>query len=114
MYADPHGIAVWNPHHCTAVEVRLVTAGEFSALTGEDAPPTPIDAGTYTSRGFPWFEIYDDAAADLAPTPEMERVRSVDQLSGDAPADPSIDIPESQVTTLGRHKKHRERGPDST
>jgi len=106
VYADPHGIDAWNPGDRISMEVRLVGAAEFTKLTGEQAPPTPVDAGTYTSHGLPWFELYDDAAADLAPTSAMEGIRSVDRISGEAPADPSIDIPASQVTTLGRHRKH--------
>jgi hypothetical protein len=101
VYADPHGIDVWNAEARTNAEVRLVTAAEFEALTGEQPPPTPVDAQTYTAHGFPWFELYDDAAADLPATVEMEGVRSVDRLSGGDSRDPSIDVPGSQITRLG-------------
>jgi len=35
-------------------------------LTGRKPPLTPISAQTYIERGFPWFDLYDEAEADVA------------------------------------------------
>ena len=102
VHADPHGIAVWNPQDRAQAEIRLVGPVEFRTLTGEDAPPTPIDASTYTEHGFPWFDVYEDSTADLQATARMEGVRSVDQIAAGESPDRSIDIPDSQITKLGR------------
>lgn len=105
VYPDPYGVHIWDPTECVSAEVRLVTAHAFEALTGEQAPPTPVDADTYTSHGFPWFDLYDESADALPATPEMERVRSVGDVEGTKGADHSLDIHESQITRLEPRRK---------
>jgi hypothetical protein len=97
LYPDPHGLGIWDTQEATEVTIRLVTAQEFTAVTGEIPPPTPIDAATYTAHGFPWFEVYDEPS-DLPPSREMTAIRSVDKLEGN-PREASVNITGEQITT---------------
>jgi hypothetical protein len=65
IHADPHGLDVWDAASAASVFVRLLDPAAFTALTGREAPPTPIDAATYTRLGLPWFDYYEDQATDI-------------------------------------------------
>lgn len=86
IYPDTYGIDSWDLSARTAFGVRIVNTEQWQALTGEEPPPTPIDAAAYTRAGLPWFALYDERKGDLAAS---ERLRSVRSLGGD---DESIDV----------------------
>jgi hypothetical protein len=65
IHPDPFGLDTWDPESATTVIIHLVNSQQFEAMTGRPPPPSPIDAATYTERGFPWFERYDEAAGTL-------------------------------------------------
>ncbi len=65
IYPDPYGIDAWDPEGVETLFVHLVNSAEYRELTGREPPPTPIDAATYTERGFPWFKLYDEEKADV-------------------------------------------------
>ncbi len=31
---------------------------DWREITGEEPPPTPVSARTYSEHGFPWFSLY--------------------------------------------------------
>lgn len=104
IYPDPYGIDVWDPDVVGVVVVHLVNTEQYRVITGQEPPPTPIDARTYTAHGLPWFELYDEHRADLAPADPLSQVKSVDELAapeGD-PRDPSVEVPAGQIRPLGR------------
>jgi hypothetical protein len=82
IYPDPLGVTAWAPVATTVVSLHLVEAREYAAITGEAAPPSPIDARTYSRFGLPWFVVYDADRGDVAATERLSSVRSVDELSG--------------------------------
>jgi len=104
VFADPHGVDVWDPGASVGADVQLIDPDAFQALTGEQAPATPIDAATYTAHGFPWFHLYEEAP-DLTPTPDMQQVRPIQEIADTDSPDRSVDIPDSQVTKLGRRDR---------
>lgn len=63
--------------------MHLVTPPAWRRITGEDAPPSPVDRAAYTKAGLPWFDYYDDSAADLAPTDTLSGVKPVGEWLGD-------------------------------
>lgn len=85
IYPDQHGLEAWDPSRRTSIRVRIVNTEQWQALTGEEPPPSPVDAAAYTRAGLPWFALYDEAQGDIAPSERLRRVRSV----GDAA---SIDV----------------------
>ncbi len=107
VYPDPFGVETWDPDERGCVAVHIVNSEQYRELTGEEPPPTPIDARTYTSMGFPWFDLYDEADGDLRASEALAKVKSIRdrdaELGGGAAAgEQSLEIPDSQIHTLGR------------
>ena len=77
IYPDPHGIDTWDADNFGRVFVHIVNSQMWREITGEDVPPTPVDARAYTNAGLPWFELYDDHLGDIAPSEVLANVKSV-------------------------------------
>jgi hypothetical protein len=105
IYPDPYGIDVWDENNYGRIFVHIINSAQFFELTGFDPPPTPIDAQTYTKYGLPWFDLYDEAKADVAPSEQLAQVKTIsarDAEQGEtAQGDTSFDVSESQVRKLG-------------
>ena len=108
IYPDPHGIDVWDPDNYGRVAIYIVNSTDFRALTGRQPPPTPVEAKSYTDHGLPWFDIYDESKADVAPSDELTAVKTiaeVDALQQESTADnASLDIQETQIKKLGERQ----------
>jgi len=108
IYPDPHGVETWDPSRSGEVHIHLADPATYEQVTGEPAPPTPVNADLYTSYGYPWFELEDDHLGDVPRSDELARVRSVkevDVAKGTLGADEgSIDVPEKQVVGLAATK----------
>ena len=78
IYPDPHGIDTWDTTRAGEVFIHLADPRTWFKVTGELAPPSPVDADAYTRAGYPWFEL-DDGELPL-----HRRSRAVDapQLGG--------------------------------
>jgi hypothetical protein len=96
VYADPYGVETWDQSAFGAVFVHIVNVAQYEVITGRAAPPTPIDAKTYTDLGFPWFELYDEERQDLRAGKRLAMVKSV-QEKGLVKNDPLINVPKGQV-----------------
>lgn len=84
------------------VFVHIVNSAMFKAITGEDAPATPITAEMYTAQGYPWFSTYvEDLGKDVAtqaPLAGLKTVNEIDRMKGktsppDGPLNPGPAIP---------------------
>ena len=80
IYPDPFGLETWDTAARTRVFVHLVNSELWREITGEAPPPSPVTARSYAEAGLPWFELYDEGAATLAPTSTLSGVKSVKQL----------------------------------
>lgn len=87
IYPDPYGLDTWDVNERGSAFVRLLNSSQFRAMTGVDAPPSPIDAETYARHGLDWFELYDEEYGDIRPADPFINLRTVG--SGE-----SIDIAE--------------------
>ncbi|WP_405714619.1 hypothetical protein OG264_34780 [Streptomyces xanthophaeus] len=83
VYRDDRPLSAWSREAAARVFVHLVTPPAWRRITGEEAPPSPVDRAAYTKAGLPWFDHYDDTAADLAPAEALGRVEPVGQWLGD-------------------------------
>ncbi|GGW40459.1 hypothetical protein [Streptomyces xantholiticus] len=83
VYRDERRFTDWAEEPCGRVFVHLVTPPEWRRITGEDAPPSPADRAAYTRAGLPWYDYYDESAADLAPADPLSDVRPVGDWLGD-------------------------------
>ena len=105
IYPDEHGVDTWDPDNYGRVDVHIVNNMVFRDITGLEPPPTQIAARTYTERGLPWFDLYDEDKGDLSPSDELAKVKSVKEMDeekgfGSQQDDASIDIGDGQVKTL--------------
>ncbi|SMQ21134.1 hypothetical protein SAMN06272771_7231 [Streptomyces sp. Ag82_O1-12] len=83
VYQDERPLSDWSEQPAGRVFVHLVTPPEWRRITGEAAPPSPVDRAAYTRAGLPWFDYYDEEAEDLAPTDTLRSVKPVGDWLGD-------------------------------
>ncbi|BCL25973.1 hypothetical protein ACFFS2_15575 [Streptomyces aurantiacus] len=83
VYQDDRPLSDWSTIAAGRVFVHLVTPPEWRRITGEAPPPSPVDRAAYTRAGLPWFDYYDDDAADLDPTEALGAVKPVGDWIGD-------------------------------
>ncbi|MFD9727289.1 hypothetical protein [Streptomyces sp. NPDC059072] len=100
VYRDDRPLSDWAEEPAGRVFVHLVPPPAWRRITGEDAPPSPIDRAAYTRAGLPWFDHYDESAADLPPAEALERVKPVGEWLGDD-HDPWAEPTPGQVKPLG-------------
>jgi hypothetical protein len=106
IYPDPHGIGTWDEANFGRVFVHIVNSMMWREITGEEPPPTPVTARSYTDSGYPWFKLYDEDQPNLPPAKTFAGVQSVAQMDaahgfvGVDDNDP-VDVPQGQVRPLG-------------
>ncbi|MGW7457256.1 hypothetical protein [Streptomyces sp. NPDC054797] len=100
VYRDDRPLSDWAAEPAARVFVHLVPPPAWRRITGEDAPPSPIDRAAYTRAGLPWFDYYDESAADLAPADALGRVKPVREWLGDDHT-PWVEPAPGQVKPLG-------------
>ena len=105
IYPDPHGVETWDPENYGRVYVHIVNSMLYREITGQEPPPTPVTARTYTEHGFPWFALYDEAEGDVAKSGILAGVKSVrelDEAKGFGPQqdDTPVAVPEEQIKQL--------------
>lgn len=98
IYRDEHGFETWEPEPAATVRLELVDALAFAALTGLPMPHPPADAETYTSHGFPWFDLLSPTRKDIEASERLAQVRSIADLEGRR--EEPLPISESQVRRL--------------
>lgn len=108
VYTDHRPLADYDEGGARRVFVHLCSAAQWSAITGEVPPPTPVDRDAYVSAGLPWFDYYDSDAKDLAPSQILAKVKTVGEKFGGEeksfmPVDPKTvitlgDVNSSEVT----------------
>jgi hypothetical protein len=103
IYPDPHGVDVWDVDQGAYATIHIVNSDTYREITGRPPPPTPIDATTYTAHGLPWFEWYEEHAADVEAPASLKEAKTVaerDRELGLDPGDRSVDVDDAQVTRL--------------
>ncbi|MGW0390633.1 hypothetical protein ACWDYJ_06990 [Streptomyces sp. NPDC003042] len=100
VYQDDRKLSDWDTDGAARVFVHLVTPPEWRRITGEEAPPSPVDRAAYNQAGLPWFDHYDETGADLPPAEALGQVKPVGSWLGDDHA-PWVPPAPGQVTPLG-------------
>jgi hypothetical protein len=90
IYADDRRLRDYDLARSWRLFVHLCSAAQWTAITGEAPPPTPVDREQYVRAGLPWFDYYDADARDLPPAPGLARVKTVGETlgTGDGPFEP--------------------------
>ena len=100
VYADDRPLADYDQSGARRVFVHLCSAAQWTAITGEVPPPTPVDRDAYVRAGLPWFDFYDADARDLEPSEILTQVKTVGEKLG-AEEDPFVAVDPGTVITLG-------------
>lgn len=104
IYPDKMGIDSWVPTPDGRVFIHIVNSQMYEAITGEKAPPTPISARDYTSRGWQWFDLWDKE--DVPVQAALSGIKNVAQIDAEKGIskqqdDTFVNVPPEQVKKLG-------------
>lgn len=100
VYADDRPLADYDQRGARRVFVHLCSAAQWTAITGEVPPPTPVDRDAYVEAGLPWFDYYNADARDLDGSEILSQVESAGKKLG-AQEDPFVPVNPNTVITLG-------------
>ena len=100
VYADDRPLTDYDESGARRVFVHLCSAAQWTAITGEVPPPTPVDRDEYVRAGLPWFDFYDADARDLAASQVLARVESVGEKLGTEES-PFVPVDSATVIALG-------------
>ena len=100
VYADKRPLTDYDQSGALRVFVHLCSAAQWTAITGELPPPTPVDRDAYVDAGLPWFDYYDSDAEDLAPSEILTEVKAVGDVLGDG-EEPFVPVDPKTVIQLG-------------
>lgn len=99
VYVDDRPLADYDESDALRVFVHLCSAGQWTAITGEVPPPTPVDRDAYVDAGLPWFDYYDADARDLAAAKVLKGIKSVGDVVG-TEDDPFVPVDPKTVVAL--------------
>lgn len=99
VYEDERELSDYDSARSWRVFIHLCSAAQWTAITGEVPPPTPVDRDAYVEAGLPWFDYYDADRVDLAAPDVLAAVKSVGELVHEQP-DPFQPVDPATVVTL--------------
>jgi hypothetical protein len=104
VYEDRYGYDTWTQDNPQEIVIYILNSEQFQSITAMEPPDTPVEAATYTSYGFPWFDLYDEHKQDLTASKKLKNVKSPSQLDKEKGIskqnDSSVVVPDSQVIKL--------------
>jgi hypothetical protein len=105
VYPDPYGIEIWDQSTFGELFIHILNSAQFEQVTGQSPPPSPVNAKTYTEYGLPWFELYDEALADLPAAKKLSTVKSLQELdaegrASDGEEEDSVNINSAQIQKI--------------
>jgi len=112
IYPDTYGLDVWDQANRGSLTVHIVNSAQYQMITGDDPPPTPIDAATYTQHNLPWFDLYDEEKQHVAPSDRLAGAKTIaerDREQGIEPDDAEgIRIEDTQIKRLGESRTRKD------
>lgn len=82
IYKSDFAKSDWRSEPSARVWVHLTDANNWTALTGEAQPSTPVTAQQYAEWGFPWFDYFDADRVDVDGSPVLASVKTVGEVLG--------------------------------
>jgi len=83
IYPDPHGIDTWDTSASGRLYVHFINSQMYEQITGEKPPTSPITAQSYTSKGYPWYKLWDEEMGDVSASKTLQGVKTVGQKDKD-------------------------------
>lgn len=111
IYPDPHGVDAWDPQNHGCLFVHVLNSEQYRELTGLEPPPTPVSPRVYTGYGFPWFDLYDEAAGDVAAPERLTEIKTIKEKDAEmgitAPEDGEL-VDEPDIRRLRGEESERD------
>ncbi|KZL80768.1 integral membrane protein [Colletotrichum incanum] len=92
--ADTHPANVWDVEASVMMNLQILDVESFCAVTGQPAPNTPVDAQSYASNGYPFFEIWGEEKSGIKG--DFSEVKSVAQIEAERANAEGKDMEEEQ------------------
>jgi hypothetical protein len=99
IYTDDRKLRDYDPARSARVFVHLCSATQWTAITGETPPPTPVDREAYVRAGLPWFDYYDADHDDVPASEILSKVKAVGEVLGNHD-EPSTPVHHGDVVVL--------------
>ncbi|KAI1087067.1 hypothetical protein F5B19DRAFT_91845 [Rostrohypoxylon terebratum] len=80
IYPDHERRSNWLKDCTMTISVQILDSATFRQVTGEDPPPSPVDAFKYAEAGFPFFKLWEDPSSVAG---GFEAAKSVNQIEQD-------------------------------
>lgn len=80
IYRDSRPLTDYDPERTARVFVHLCSAEQWTAITGEVPPPSPVDRETYVRMNLPWFDYFDEDGEDVSPSETLAAVTPVGEV----------------------------------
>jgi hypothetical protein len=77
---DTYGIDAWNPKRKRILTIHLVNSLAYKAITGFDAPPSPITPAEYQRSKIPWYSHYDETAPTVKAPSMFKRILGISAI----------------------------------
>jgi hypothetical protein len=95
--------------------VHIVNSAMFEQITGKKPPSTPVSAKTYSSYGYPWYDMYEENISGVKGSSILDNVKSVKEIDQEKfmvpqQNDSTVPINFHQVKTI--HNKNAVRDGD--
>lgn len=101
IYPDPHGIAVWCPVPTALASVYLVSAADFTRITGQVLPLPRHYYGSLTAA----FQVTDGTHADTAGSTVFEHLQPAEPAAVGVPV-AAVPAPDTFPGGKGRRRRH--------
>jgi hypothetical protein len=106
---DTYGSDFWDITQTRSLTIHLVNSLTYKAITGNDAPPSPITAAEYQSSKIPWYSHYDETAPVVKPPSIFKRILGISAIEKKR----GIATPEEGfLRYIAEQNIHRIRTPD--
>jgi hypothetical protein len=80
IYPDMHGIDVWDPEKKRGITIHIVNSMAYKAITGKDAPSSPITVQKYQKARIPWYSHYDETIIPVKPPSLFKRIMTIAKI----------------------------------
>lgn len=77
IYADDRPLAHWDQLSPARAFVHLLNSRDWTRVTGEVPPPSPISRETYDAHGVPWFDHYREDLEAVEGGSGLQGIQSV-------------------------------------
>ena len=80
IHKDTYGVESWDLRKKRSITIHLVNSLAYKAITGKEAPSSPITMQQYQKFRIPWYSNYDETIIPIKPPSIFKRILSIAQI----------------------------------